>query len=123
MRFPNGDMWRVAYPENTGPRNVPVSLDILQTEETPMATNADDLVYVNLYGEEVSADDPTAQTKYAPAELKALRKGGFFPKRGDDEVVDATADAAADEGTPVLNSGVGQQDAGDDAEPKKSAKK
>jgi hypothetical protein len=79
---------------------------------------APELVYVDIYGNEVSENDPAAQAKYSPAELKALKRGGFFPKRGDDERVDAFAESV-DEGSPVMHSGVGAQDA--DAKPRRRA--
>jgi hypothetical protein len=63
-----------------------------------------DFVYVDIHGDEVARDDPAAQTKYAPDELKRLRAGGFFPKRDGDADADETADQS--EGTPVLNSGI-----------------
>lgn len=110
-------MWPVTYPENTGPRHVPVSLE--PSERTEASTVADPkMVHVDMYGNEVSENDPASQSKHLPAELKALKKGGFFPKQGDDPVVDAAADAAEaeSEGTPVMNSGVRAQNADEDAD-------
>jgi hypothetical protein len=95
-----GDMWRVEYPDDTGPLHAPLDWPP-RMEETPMVEDKD-FVYVDLYGNEVAPDDPAAQTKFHPAELKALRKGGFFPKRDGAPVEDA-----ADEPKPVLNSGIG----------------
>jgi hypothetical protein len=71
-----------------------------------------------MYGNEVSENDPASQSKHLPAELKALKKGGFFPKQGDDPEADAAAEAAeaASEGTPVMNSGVRAQNADADAD-------
>lgn len=87
-----------------------------------MPTN-DDFIYVDLYGDEVAPNDSAAQTKYRPAELKALRKGGFFPKAPG-----APVEEAADEPKPVLNSGVGvvaadDDDAGDDEKTTRRAAK
>jgi hypothetical protein len=80
----------------------------------------EDFKYVDLYGNEVAADDPAAQTKYSASELKAMHKGGFFPKRDGDA---APAEAADSEGTPVLNSGVGAAGDEHDEGEKKPAKK
>jgi hypothetical protein len=113
-----GDMWRVDYPDDTGPLHAPLSLEPTDMEAPPMTKDAD-FTYVDLYGTEVAADDPAAQTKYSASELKAMRKGGFFPKRDGD----AAPDAADSEGTPVLNSGVGAADDADDEKPAKVVKK
>jgi hypothetical protein len=117
-----GDMWRVEYPDDTGPKHAPIDwpLEPLETEAPPMVKEAD-FVYVDLYGNEVAADDPAAQTKYSASELKAMRKGGFFPKRDGDAAPDAAESDA--EGTPVLNSGVGTADDADDEKPAKAARK
>lgn len=104
-----GDLWRVDYPENTGPLHAPLDWPP-RTEEATMADT--ELIYVDLYGEEVSPDDPAAQTKYNAAELKALRKGGFFPLRPGA----AVAEKAADAPSPVMHSGVGAHEGADDEE-------
>jgi hypothetical protein len=104
----SGDMFPVDYPDDTGWRRA-LSLDFTQTEVPPMVEDKD-FVYVDLYGNEVGAADPAAQTKFHPTELKALRKGGFFPKPP------GAADDAKDEDapSPVLHSGVGAPDDGDE---------
>jgi hypothetical protein len=82
------------------------------------------MVHVDMYGNEVSENDPASQSKHLPAELKALRKGGFFPKQGDDPETDAAAEAAEaeSEGTPVMNSGIRAQNADEDADEEPQAK-
>lgn len=109
-----GDMWRVDYPDDTGPLHAPLSLEP-ETEATPMTKDAD-FTYVDLYGNEVAPDDPAAQAKYNAADLKVMRRGGFFAKRAGDAA--PLEDASV--GTPVLNSGVGAAD--DDEDEKRVAR-
>jgi hypothetical protein len=90
-----GDMWRVEYPDDTGPTHAP--LDWPPRTEAPTMVEDKDFVYVDRYGNTVSADDAAAQTKFHADELKALRKGGFFPK-APGAAADVKADDAQDDG-------------------------
>jgi hypothetical protein len=77
-----------------------------------------DFVYVDIYGDEVARDDPAAQAKYNAADLKAMRRGGFFAKR-DGDAAPAEVDEA--KGTPVLNSGLGAAAEDDESADEKPA--
>jgi hypothetical protein len=107
-----GDMWRVEYPDDTRPLHAPVALEASETEAPAMVKDAD-FVYVDLYGNEVAADDPAAQTKYTAADLKTMRRGGFFAKR---DGAAAPVEVEEAKGTPVLNSGLGAASEDDEDE-------
>jgi hypothetical protein len=113
-----GDMWRVEYPDDTGPTHAP--LDWPPRTEAPTMVEDKDFVYVDRYGNTVSADDAAAQTKFHADELKALRKGGYFPKAPGAAAEEAKADDAP---SPVMHSGVGAQDDGDAEPPAKAPAK